>query len=424
MGILGWIRDYFRDIKKSTGKTFKNIVLTAHFWVILVAVVLIVSMTVIVVNLLSARKDQYMADYWQNGSKTYYRQLTVFAKANRTGLYSPLTALEGFDEDNPFLTSKNIEKMRKTLQGTVDSGKKSVASNKKKTTPVGWEDCYSTSFDSKVTYIRETVINSETMTKEITSDVEIVATGGNFKAFHPFEFMSGGFLPVDEVQKEICVINDNLAWELFKSYDICGYKISMMDEDYTIVGVVREKKTDVDKTTGSDRNRVYCYFSKLEEVYAKGFFDAAPAGDGEEASTRPDLACNCYEVILPETVRGVARSDVLNALPSYNSSNPQQRIVSNTGRFSIKQVYDQNIPVGKFQNDTAGYEFPYWEKASILTTQRLFVAEAVMLFGIILLFIGFILLALRIRRAKLEPHQVEEPEEEEEAKDDNIKVFS
>ena len=47
-----------------------------------------------------------------------------------------------------------------------------------------------------------------------------------------------------------------------------------------------------------------------------------------------------------------------------------QLIVSNTGRFRVDKVYEHNIPVGKFENDTADYQFPYWEKASILTYRR------------------------------------------------------
>ena len=80
----------------------------------------------------------------------------------------------------------------------------------------------------------------------------------------------------------------------------------------------------------------------------------------------------------------------------------------------MDKVYEHNIPVGKFENDTADYQFPYWEKASILTYERLFVVEAVCLFAIVLFFIGIILVALRVRRSRLEPKVVEEDKDEEE----------
>ena len=58
MGIINWLKDYWHDIKKSSGKTFKNVVLTAHFWVILIAVALMITSGILIFNTLNARRDQ------------------------------------------------------------------------------------------------------------------------------------------------------------------------------------------------------------------------------------------------------------------------------------------------------------------------------------------------------------------------------
>ena len=418
MGILDWIKDYLKDIRKSTGKTFKNIVLTAHFWVILISLALIITSLVNIFSLLADRKDQYMADYWKNGGKTDFRQLTAFAVADKVGDYVPL--YQNLEEDA--FTLKNIKEMRKTLQGTVNSGKM-IASNDngKEIKLQGWEDCYSSFFRTKATKDSEIEIGGVKKTDYRNADCEVVAVGGNFTAFHPFEYLAGGFFPSDGSVNEFghsIVINDNLAWELYKSYDICGQKLTIWGEDFTIVGVVREKTGEVDKTTGASDNRIYCYFSKIEQLNEDGVFS-----EGKDSVPR-ELAVNCYEAMLPEVVRGVARNDMLTALPSYNASNPKQLIVSNTGRFMVNKVYDQNMPIGEFESKTKQYEFPYWERASILATERIFLFELVFLAGVFIMIIGIVLIALRVRRSKYEPEiETDENEDPSEDKISNTKLY-
>ncbi|MCR5617213.1 MAG: ABC transporter permease [Clostridiales bacterium] len=407
MGIINWIRDYWRDIRKSAKNTFKNVVLTAHFWVILIAVAIIISMSVMIFNTLNGRRDQYLNEVWQNGGKISYRQMSVFAKGNRVDNTYPLTSL---GEGNS-ITLKDVEDIRESLQGTVDSGKGSGGKKKKSksTGPVGWEDCYSTTFSSSGIYQKTITVNGVEKTGYIDFDADIVAVGGNFKAFHPFEFMDGGFLPENEYDKNQIVINDELAWKLFKSYSVSGKKVQLFGEEMTIVGVIREKKTKIDEITGSGKYRVFCYFSKIDQLSEKGYF--SPGGNTGEDFYATPLAITCYEAFLPEAVKGVAKSDMLNALPSYNVSEPQYRIVSNTGRFRVDNVYDQVMPIGEFNSKTAGYEFPYWEKASILATERLFFFEAALLIGIILLIIGIIIMILRLRKPGGKFDRIEEPEE-------------
>lgn len=415
MGIINWIKDYWRDIRKSTGKTFKNVVLTAHFWVILIALGLIISMSVMIFGTLSARKDQNMAEYWQNGGKTEYRQLSVFAKGNRTDIYAPIVPLG----ENQSLSKKEITDIRKELQGTVDSGKtiKKKASTEVK--PTGWNDCYSTVFKANGSYTKWMMINGENKSATKDFEAEVVAVGGDFQSFHPFEYLDGGFLPLEESDPNQIVINDELAWTLFKSYSVSGQRIQILGEDMTIVGVVREKKTKIDRITGSETLRVFCYFSTVDELSQKGYF-SGDMGTGEDGSTPvgSPIAVSCYEAMLPEAVRGVAKTDIINALPGYNMNEPQYRVVSNTGRFRVDKVYDLNMPVGEFENKTTGYEFPYWEKASILATQRLFLMEAALLVGIVLLIIGIIIMILRLRKPGGKFDQVEEEPNEDEIPDE------
>lgn len=393
--VFGWFGDYAKDIGSSASNTGRNIVVSAFVWVIVAGLAICVSTGILMWNTIDARKEQQMNKYWQNNSETSYRQMSVFAKGMGAGT-EPKHAIEG---SNDYLTLKSIDTIRENLENKVaENAKKNNKvdkNNKKKQDKKiqsNWTDCYSTFFEASCAYDYEQTINGETSIKSIPFNADIVAVGGNYKAFHPFEFLCGGFLPVDEIDPNICVINDNLAWTLFKSYDIAGRKLNILGEDYQIIGVVAENSTSIDKLTGAAANRIYCYYSKMESLNQKGFFSI---GSSEENPIIDPLAILCYEAMLPEIVSGVAKSDMLSSLPSYNASNPQYVIVSNTGRFNPINVYKENMPIGSSDQKYGSFVFPYWEKAARLSTERLFIEGILFVIGVFLIFIGIVITILR-----------------------------
>lgn len=416
MGIFKWIKDYIHDIRVSSRNTFKNVVLTAHFWVILISLGIMIASGVMIFNTLNARRDQDLGKIWQNGGKTSYRQMSVFAQGNRKDTYAPLVSL-GSDKSITLDSVMNAEEgIRKKLQGTVDSGKTIVTKPGQEIKPKGWEDCYSTTFMTKGYIHKEETINGEIRSADVEFESEVVAVGGNFAAFHPYEYMSGGFLPVDVKDEYQIVINDQLAWELYRSYDVIGNRLQVFGQDCTIIGVVREKKTSIDQMSGGDQKRLFCYFKTVVDLQNKGYFDGeVPEGDTKDAGYHEDIAITCYEAFLPEAVKGVAKTDILNALPSYNIQEPQYLITSNTGRYRIDKVYDYYMPIGEFQSKYANYEFPYWEKTAQLATERLFFMEVAAGAGIILFIIGIIIAILRLRKPGGRFDTLEKTTNEEEA---------
>lgn len=392
--VFDWFKDFFLDIGSSTARTSRNIVLTSFFWVIILGLALSVSTGIVIWNTVDNRKDQQMAKYWQNNSEMAYRQMSVFGKG--VGAVSfPKTAPNSTD----YLTLESIATVRTNISNKITENSKNSSKNesnkkgnKNAKKDKSWTDCYSTTFDASACYNQTRVINGEKDIQSIPFNCNVVAVGGNFKAFHPYEYLDGGFLPEDEFDTNICVINDSLAWKLFKSYNVCGEKIELFAEEYLIIGVVAERDTDIDKKTGASDYRVFCYFSKMSDINSKGGFDI---GDTPEGATHDPLAILCYEAMLPEIVKGVARNDVLSSLPSYNASEPQFIIVSNTGRFGITKVYSENVPIGEHDKLYSQFQFPYWEKATQLANQRLFVEGIIFIAGIVLIFIGIVICILR-----------------------------
>ena len=382
MGIIRWIKDYFKETGDLNKKRFKKLVLSAHFWVILIALGLIIFGISRAAFLTYQRTDRNIAAVWQQGGTMGYRHVSVFAGGDT----SPIQ----YKDADSSLKRSDIILIRKALQNTVDSGNPAKRKNEDPNgRPVGWEDCFSTTLKGYISRPAQNGSNSV----PVGTDAELIATEGNFKVFHPFKYLSGGYLPETQVDANQVVINDVLAWKFFNSYDVVGYKVEMFGEQFTICGVVSEPSDSLARTCGTYEPRAYMYFQKLEKIYS---LQSSPEEEGVLGNY--EVAIQVYEALLPEAVTGVAKSDITNALPSYKASDPKMYIVSNTGRYNILSVWDFCVPLGEMGEKLSAYEFPYWEKTAQLTMQHLFADAVVIASGTVLLGVGIIMAILRYRK--------------------------
>ena len=397
--------------KTNARRSILKLILAVPFWLILAAVVLIAFGAGRAFYLTDTRPDQRVAEIWQSSSGTQFRHMSVIAGGIRSqGDKSPLTYMEG----GKSIHLADIALIRKALQASSDTGS---AAGSKNLTYVeggklrGWEDCYSSTVMATVNAIE--VKDGLEKTKG-TAETQLVAVGGNYKAFHPFRYMSGGFLPETPVDTNQIVINDVLAWKFYHSYDVVGNRLIINDQMFTIIGVVEEKSTKVAELAGEQQNRAFIYFGTLGSLYDTASDEDYGDVDFKDYKAPADYAIQCYEALLPELVKGVGVSDFKNALPSYSFTNPQLYISNNTGRFGVIRVFDTVFPLGETDRERMGYEFPYWEKAAQITEERLFYDYVLILLGIVLLFIGLVMVGLKLRAKKavspdeLEYHDVNE----------------
>ncbi|MBR6484621.1 MAG: ABC transporter permease [Clostridiales bacterium] len=394
MSVKSWLKDYFKETGDLGKKRLKKLVLSAPFWVITIALALIITGIVRYAVLTGNRADTRMAQIWSQGSETPYRHVVVYARgARREGPESPLSYLD----QEVSLSRKDILTIRDSLQNVVDSqekGKKDKGVDSEGR-PKGWEDCFSSFLTAPVTE----VLGDEAGRSPQSTDTQIVAIEGNYAAFHPFQYLSGGFLPEVPVDSDQIVLNDVLAWRFFNSYDVVGSRVSIFGHDFVVTGVVKENDSFIDKDCGSGEPRAYIYFTAMEK-YA--VLDSALQGEGsgdaeEPGATESDLqfGIGCYEVMLPEMVNNVSVTDVKNALPNFNNADPKLYVVSQTGRLNVFKVWDYMLPLGESQSLIEGYEFPLGERAITTTIVRLFIDIILVLAGTALLFIGIIIAVMR-----------------------------
>ena len=397
--------------KGNAKRNLLKLILAVPFWLIVIALFLMAFGIARAVYLTDTRPDQQIAEAWQSNSDTSFRHMAVFAGGIRAqGDTSPMTYQEG----GKSIHLADITLMRQALQSTADTG--SAAGNKNIQYTEGkqlrgWEDCYSSTVMSTVEAL-DVVDGLEVKTGK--SDAQLVAVGGNYKAFHPFRYLSGGFLPETPVDTNQIVLNDVLAWKFYHSYDVVGNRVMINEQMFTIIGVVEERTTKVAELAGEQEPRAFIYFGALGSICST---TDNTSDDGEGTFSAPaDFAIQCYEALLPELVKGVGVTDFKNALPNYSLSNPQLYVSNNTGRFGVTRVFDTVFPLGETDRERLGYEFPYWERAAQLTEDRLFYDYTITGLGIILLLIGFSMIGLKFRaKMAVKPGELEVPDAEDAA---------
>lgn len=392
MYLLDKLKELIKGILEDNSRNWKRVVSAAAFWVILCSILLGGYFAVRFNSLKNACKDQFAAEYWgSNNVDKNFGQVAVFAKGIRTnGDFTPLK----YQDEDKSLSLASVVSIRNSLQGVVDSfatGAEAKNSGLKNDgTPRGWEDCYSTFLKAPIAEINENGTYSDSI------DIEVVAVGGNYTAFHPMKYLSGGFLPETAVDTKQLVINDVLAWRLYKSYDVLGETLTMWGQTFTVIGVVHVNDSGVVGKSDVNEARAYCYFSTLAEIDSNGYFNMSDgSGDGGLTGTSTNLAINCYEVILPETVKGVAYTDVIAALPNYSGNDPQMYVVRTTGRFDILKLYDFMMPIGEQSRKLQEYELPYWENAAQITIEYMFIDMCVVFIAIIALIVGIMMASLK-----------------------------
>lgn len=422
MGFLNAFKNYWKETGRIYARNFKRIVITAPFWILAASLALSATGIIRYKVLIEPRHDQYMADYWGEGSEVSFRQLTVFARGiESTGEY-PIPLYLG---NGTSLKKADINTIRTQLQSVVDSARNNPKDKglTEDGSPRGWTDCYSSFFN---TTIRDADIDRD-INESDWKDVEVIGVGGDYRAFHPFIYMSGGFLPAQCVDMDQIVLSDSIAWTLFGSYDIIGERVVLGDREFIVTGVVREQDSSIDREVGTDSPRVYIYFNAMEAIAKDSGASFDPNADtsnlsdssmelltsGEDTTTTSECAVLCYEAMLPELVKGVANTDIKSAIPGYTENDPKFYIISNTGRFNVLKVWDYNMPLGENSEKLRVYNFPYWERASQITTTHLFVDIICVMAGFVLLIIGIVTSVLRWHKKPLVIESKKDDDDEE-----------
>lgn len=351
-----------------------------------------------------SQKSQIAAELWSGDSGKSYRQLTCFARGQQQADGTPDLYLS----TNVSLNISDIESIRTNLNTIVkaSSGEKDKSQNSGKTDvkiddKKLWIDAYSS--EAACTIVRE----ATTVKPQASVEVQVTGAAGDYYLFHPLTLLSGAFLSEDTIDSKKIVLDKELAFKLFGFYDVVGSDVMINQRHYTIVGVVQHPDTKIDVSTSGDLLHAYILFDELQylsgaavdpggvqtsvNTSADGSKTAASSslmdtyalpGAKTDSST---LAISCYELVLPNKIKGIALQNLGNAMESAGKVEKNFLIVDNTSRFSLLRLYDTVFPIGENALERQQYDLPFWE----LAAQK---AESVSVFWWVIGLSGFTLI--------------------------------
>ena len=132
--------------------------------------------------------------------------------------------------------------------------------------------------------------------EKATTDAPVIAVGGQFFEFHPLRLLDGSYISEDDFSFDRVLLDEALAWELFGGTALTGMSVQVNGAELVVGGVLeREQDSASRRAYGEEKGFFMSY-----ETYA--------AISGKQG-------IGCYEVVLPETVKGYAAQLVGDKFP-------------------------------------------------------------------------------------------------------------
>lgn len=208
-----------------------------------------------------------------------------------------------------------------------------------------------------------------------------LGVGGDFFIFHPLKLLSGQYFDAtDTILNDLIIIDENIAWQFFGSYDVAGYELMVNGRRCFISGVC-EVDENYSKFYG-DGGRIFMSYSLLKEL----------KGD--------ELPITCYELCIPNPVSGFAL-DILNKNLGVDES--QVELVENSDRFTNSALLERLTTFSERSVRQKLVSYPYWENTAVMLADSaalLFIFKLIPAIILVLLLASEIVVAY-INRAKI-----------------------
>ncbi len=344
------------------------------------ALVLGVASVVRINQVLDGQAFQYAAEQYE-ASSLNYRQLTVLSSSLRQSDNSaPHATSEGLNPEKV----KQLHEALDLIERSNTSSTRQNSFNSSNEVSI-WKDCYSSTAFYPVS---GSINGKETGSLE---KCEIVGVGGDYATIHPFRYESGGFLSPEGGDRYAIVLNTQMAWNLFHSFQVTGASVSINGSVYQVCGVVCEGDDAIAEATGVTEARAYVRFEQLVTL-ANDSEIPTNSYDQENAVTIDSLAVMTYEVLLQDPIDNIAYNDLISAMGEsigYSEGSEDIQIINNTGRFGAWKLWKKYFPLKNAYTGFDGMQVPFYERSARLAEQYVvFWAETLVASIVVLIVAG------------------------------------
>jgi len=196
----------------------------------------------------------------------------------------------------------------------------------------------------------------------VSVKASVTAVGGDFFLIHPLSFRTGYPFSKDDAMDDRVVLDWNLAWRLFGSFDVTGMELTINGTYCYVAGVAASsQKWPVSETYG-ELPHIYMSYSLYHKLY-------------------PQESITCYETVMVDPVPQFAGNLLSDCLPGEEEGRITVENSSRFGKLSLLRLVES---FGSRSTQTKAIRFPYWENAA-----RVAEDYASLLFCLSLLFLLF-----------------------------------
>lgn len=174
-----------------------------------------------------------------------------------------------------------------------------------------------------------------------SGEASVIAVGGEFFQFHPIRLLSGSYLSENDLMQDRVLLDEDLAWLLFGGTELTGMSLKINGVPFVVGGVI-EREQD--------------FASQRAYTVGQGLYMSY---DAYVSLTGNEQAITCYELVMPEPVKGFALDTV-----KTNFTLGRGEALENTGRFSLLRLYKLLGQAGTRSMQAMGLMYPYWENAA------------------------------------------------------------
>jgi hypothetical protein len=180
-----------------------------------------------------------------------------------------------------------------------------------------------------------------------SGEVQALAVGGNFFAFHPLRLLSGNYLSPNDIMGDRVLLDRETAWLLFGAVDLAGMSFSVNGEPFVVAGVYEHERDAFSKAAYGEGMSVYMSYDSFVRLFPE------------------DTGVTCYEIVMAEPVKGFARSAAAEKFPIKKAELAENSYRFDTDRLLklLKNGMERSMRMG-----TA--VFPYWENAARAAEDR------------------------------------------------------
>ena len=256
--------------------------------------------------------------------RTLTGQLTSQQLASRWSKEEEFAQISCYFSKDAGMTKDQIAPLERQIQEAL----KEAASEDSDAGGRTWADAYSTEGQLTITSDRT------------SATVRAFGVAGDFFLFHPMKLLSGNYFGLDDVNEDGVILDENVAWQLFGSYNVAGMTVEIGNNAYPIRGVVRSDSGLFSKAAEEEASTIYVSYAILEQQMG-----------GE-------IGIDSYELLVANPVHEFGVSSLKNALGIEES---KYELVENSARFDLKHRLLLLKNFGIRSMNTKGIIYPYWE---------------------------------------------------------------